>query len=601
FVDGTTVDATPRPRGIVALGALYWVYAAFGLALYLVGMVVLLAQPNLRNLLFAAMAWSQAGNLLFIAVGSALDFNLPAGLPGWDLQARTAFDFVTGAAAVHAAVLHPTRLPHARGVALLGWAASAVLWLAVERHLLPGWWATQFTALALGVAVIILLGRSYRLAPHPFAVLARRLVALSVGALLALTVAVGASAGQPALQRDIAQNGSVLWTMLSAGLLLLVPFLARSQQLLREFALLAAISAVATSLDLLFVAVFSLGQFASLTLSLFIALGVYAGTRQWLLDRLIGGRVLTTGRMFEQLYRIARDVEAQPHNVPAQLGRLLRELFDPLEVSVVDTSTARTCIVAHGSTLRVPVPDLTSGRHDPQLPSALAVEIRYAQRGRRLFTPEDARLTDRVLEQLRRAIAFDQAVEQGRSEERARLAQDLHDDIGARLLTLMYKAPTPEMEDYVRHTLQDLKTLTRGLAAPSHRLSHAAPEWKADLTQRLAAAHIDLQWSLSYDEDLLLTVVQWSALTRVLRELVSNAIAHAQATRVTVDFALHDDQLDLTVSDDGIGRTPRQWAHGLGLGGVRKRVKQLGGEVEWIELQPHGIACKVCIRGLSQQ
>ena len=71
-------------------------------------------------------------------------------------------------------------------------------------------------------------------------------------------------------------------------------------------------------------------------------------------------------------------------------------------------------------------------------------------------------------------MAFDQAVEHGRSEERVRIAQDLHDDIGARLLTLMYKAQTPEMEDYVRHTLQDLKTLTRGLAAPNHRLSHAA-------------------------------------------------------------------------------------------------------------------------------
>ena len=29
-------------------------------------------------------------------------------------------------------------------------------------------------------------------------------------------------------------------------------------------------------------------------------------------------------------------------------------------------------------------------------------------------------------------------------------------------------------------------------------------EWKADLTQRLALAHIELDWSLAYDEDLLL-------------------------------------------------------------------------------------------------
>jgi len=227
------------------------------------------------------------------------------------------------------------------------------------------------------------------------------------------------------------------------------------------------------------------------------------------------------------------------------------------------------------------------------------IMIRFAHRGRRLFTDDDARLTDRIVEQLRRAVAFDKAVEQGRSEERLRLAQDLHDDIGARLLTLMYKAQSPEMEEYVRHTLKDLKTLTRGLAAPSHRLSHAAAEWKTDLSQRLMAAQVDLDWDFSFDRDIVLSVVQWSALTRVLRELISNAIAHANAQRVQVDFHLEADRLDLVVTDDGVGRNPREWSHGLGLGGVRKRVKQLGGEVEWGEAAPSGIRCRVCIRALS--
>ena len=92
---------------------------------------------------------------------------------------------------------------------------------------------------------------------------------------------------------------------------------------------------------------------------------------------------------------------------------------------------------------------------------------------------------------------------------------------------------------------------------------------------------------------------QWSALTRVLRELVSNTIAHAQAVRVEIDFHLEDDRLDLTVTDDGRGRNPQAWSHGLGLGGVRKRVKQLGGAVEWREMSPKGIGCRVIIRELS--
>src|SRR5882724_1394139 len=313
---------------------------------------------------------------------------------------------------------------------------------------------------------------------------------------------------------------------------------------MREFSLLAAISTVATSLDLLFLAVFSMGQFASVTLALFVSLGIYSGARQWLLNQLRSSSVLTTERMFENLYRVAREVEARPDLSSTLLTKLLRELFEPLETGVIDKHSPATRVLRDGSTMLVPVPQLTS--HDAD--TSQSILIRFGHRGRRLFTSEDARLTDRVVEQLRHAVAYDRAVEQGRSEERSRLAQDLHDDIGARLLTLMYKAQSPEMEDYVRHTLQDLKTLTRGLAASSHLLSHASAEWKADITQRLEAAHCELDWTFDFDPDINLSVVQWSALTRMLRELVSNVIAHSKASRVDLELLLENDRLDLTLT-----------------------------------------------------
>ena len=87
-----------------------------------------------------------------------------------------------------------------------------------------------------------------------------------------------------------------------------------------------------------------------------------------------------------------------------------------------------------------------------------------------------------------------------------------------------------------------------------------------------------------------------------LRELVSNAISHAHAEHITVTLILAEDMLTLRVSDDGRGREPEQWAHGLGLGGVRKRVKQLNGEVRWFERDPAGICAEVWVpsfKGLS--
>ncbi len=595
--DGTLVEVRPRPRGLSSLPPTLWLFAALGLALYLLGAIVLLSRPSARNLLYAVMAGCQAGNLLLLAASAVLGLGSPAPFAQLEMPLGMAFDLVTAAAMVNAACLHPRRLPGSGWIALLAWAvagASITLFQAGLLH--PAWWVTQAAAAGLGFIAIGLLSWSHHVEAHPFAVLLRRFGIVTVAIWILLTAALGAAHRLPAMVNDAAYLGTAIWYLFVGALLLLVPFLARSRNFMREFALMAAVSTVATSLDLLFVALFSLGQFASLALSLFVSIGVYVGVRQWIINQLVGVNMLTTERMFEQLYRIAREVETQPERAPLLLSQLLNNLFDPLEVTVVERRTARTRVARDGASLLVPAPTLSADEADT---SSAAVLVRLAQRGRRVFTAEDARLTDRIVEQIERAARFDHAVEQGRNEERQRLAQDLHDDIGARLLTLMYKATSPEMEDYIRHTLKDLKTLTRGLAASNHRLSHAAAEWKSDLTRRLGAAQVELKWTFGFDDDVLLTVVPWSALTRVLRELVSNVIAHAQARHLEINFSLEKGRIELTVTDDGIGHEPRTWLHGLGLGGVRKRVKQLGGTIEWREVAPHGISCRVVVHNVS--
>jgi signal transduction histidine kinase len=589
FEGGARARAPAQARGLAGLGVLLWPLAGLGLLLYLFAVVVALARPHARNLLFALMALCQTGNLLIIAIETTRGLGLPVGAAALDFSVRLALDACTGAAMVHVFALHPKRLPRAGSMAAATWAVVALVVLLIDRELLaPAWWWAQGLCLTLGLVALGLIRHSYRAEPNPFAVVMQRLGLVTLATLVLTSAAVATSARLPVVAHGVAVGASVTWYLFLASLMLLTPFLARSRQVLREFALLAGVSTVAASIDLLFVTVFSLGAFTSLAVAVFVALALYAGARQFALQMMLGRNLLTTERTFELLYRAARDVQAQPQRYPQRLAQLLRELFEPLELQRVDRVPVQSRVVGGGSALVVPV----RGQDDTQS-AAAAVRLRFAQGGQRLFTRDDARLADRVVEQLRRAMAYDQAVERGRHEERQRLAQDLHDDIGARLLTLMYQAQSTEMEDYIRHTLQDLKTLTRGLAASDHRLSHAAAEWKTDLTQRLSAAQAQLGWHFSCDQDRPLTVVQWSALTRVLRELVSNALFHGHATRVEVVLQLEGPRLSLSVADDGQGRSPSAWSHGLGLGGVRKRVKVLGGHVTWRENQPSGIVCEV--------
>lgn len=578
FADGTVVRPAPAPRGLAGLGLIFWFLGLLALLLYLTGCVAALVRPQVPVLLFALMAGCQAASLLLVAVASLPGPGVPGLLLRWDLPARMALDLATATAAVHLSLLHPYRRPWANRLAGLAWVAGACLMMPMLAGTLPGaWWWIQGALLLYGVLAIVVL-----------AFLLRSFASLAAGSLGLLTAAIALAARPPGLSADIAWLGALLGTLLLGGLLPLAPLLARTQQLIREFALLAGVSTLAISLDLAFIAAFPAADRPALAaLSLSAALGLYAGLRQWMVNQLAGVHALTPERLLEQLYRVTREVHRRPEQLSEQLQQLLRLLFEPLEVRLGAQPLSGACAADSGATLLVPLPEHGGGTQ--------TVALRFAHQGRLMFTPQDARLAERVIEQVQHALDHHRAVEQGRREERLRLAQDLHDDIGARLLTLMYQAPSPEIENYVRRTLQDLKTITRGMAADSHRLSHAVPEWKSDIAQRLAAAGCELGWRFTVDADIELGVVQWSALTRVLRELVSNAITHAGATRVDVLARYEAGRLTLQVCDNGCGRDPQRWSHGLGLVGVRKRIKQLGGEVHWAARAPAGIECRVVV------
>jgi hypothetical protein len=195
---------------------------------------------------------------------------------------RVLLDAVTGAA-VQAAAMHPVRMPGRRWVAAIAWGAT-LFWLLAFRGQLAKR-GGQSLLIGDGLACIALLTWVHRRSPHPFAIVVRRFAMVTLATLVLLTVAVSLMPMLPPEVQPVATVGPVIWSVFFASIILLVPFISRSQNVMREFAMLAGISTVATSVDLLFVAVFSFSQFTSLTLSLFLALGAYAALRQWLVGR----------------------------------------------------------------------------------------------------------------------------------------------------------------------------------------------------------------------------------------------------------------------------------------------------------------------------
>lgn len=169
--------------------------------------------------------------------------------------------------------------------------------------------------------------------------------------------------------------------------------------------------------------------------------------------------------------------------------------------------------------------------------------------------------------------------EQAVSEERERIYRDLHDDVGAKLLSLVYRAATPQDADLARSALQDLRDVVSRTGAESFELDAVVADWRAECEKRLSEAGIRLDWRrIGEQGDLRLTQPQALNLGRILREAVSNVIRHAGATLVRVELAHADRDLSLTIGDDGRGcADPGNGRAGRGLRNIEMRAARLGG------------------------
>src|SRR5690606_33523869 len=153
-----------------------------------------------------------------------------------------------------------------------------------------------------------------------------------------------------------------------------------SRQILREFSLLAASSTVAASLDLLFVAVFSLGQLTSMTLSIFLAFGSYMLVRGWLSSRLAAREPISMERLFERLYRLARELGLRPERTDDALSSLFRQMFDPMSNTITAGRVKGAEVRGNGSVLLIGLPHGAplAATHDRTL------VLKHAQKGTRL-------------------------------------------------------------------------------------------------------------------------------------------------------------------------------------------------------------------------
>lgn len=172
---------------------------------------------------------------------------------------------------------------------------------------------------------------------------------------------------------------------------------------------------------------------------------------------------------------------------------------------------------------------------------------------------------------------------QGVLSERQRIYQNLHDDLGAKLLDLVYGAESPAQADRAREALQILRDVVSQSSREPGPLSATLDAVRAEAMQRLAALNILLDWQQAQDlPDPLLAQAQVLHLARLMREAISNALRHSgtQALRVRVSHLV--DELVLDITDFGHFEAA-QVGQGQGSQNMRQHAAGLGGAVRWDE------------------
>jgi len=198
------------------------------------------------------------------------------------------------------------------------------------------------------------------------------------------------------------------------------------------------------------------------------------------------------------------------------------------------------------------------------------------------------------IEQSRRDLAeLTEHINKIKEQERTKIARELHDDLGGNLTAI--KLGLSAITNQLNQNQNNLKEHTLGLQAivdktfeTVHRISGNlrpnildlgivdAIEWQSKEFQKQLA--IPCLFTCNQSE-ISIETDQAMALFRICQEALSNIAKYAKATKVSVDLIASPNEVEMTISDDGIGIKPNDKLKidSFGLRGMQERAIALHG------------------------
>ncbi len=185
-------------------------------------------------------------------------------------------------------------------------------------------------------------------------------------------------------------------------------------------------------------------------------------------------------------------------------------------------------------------------------------------------------------------------VEEGRTQEKKRISEELHDGILGRLfgtrlsLDSLNMAQTDEAIKTRSNYINELKTIETEIRKISHDLNtdFVAGSSFMDIVRTLVENQTkayQLEYALEEDDS-----IDWEILPnktkihiyRMLQETMQNIYKHANASQIKISFKLKNDVILVRIEDDGSGFNINKAKRGIGLKNIDSRVGEIGGKAE---------------------
>jgi signal transduction histidine kinase len=580
FSDGSRVARVLQPRGLASLGSYFWVPLLSGLFTYSLGCALLLVARR------EPVVWVYFGAITSYAITAfsrAWYGDRQWGLATW-MWELCSFATRTGAIGILAlGVVFVWNIPRPLG-------SQRTPWL-----------------IAAGMATVCLLDLARIIEPRSITYHWPLIVYLSI--LLSIGFLNWKKGGM-----DLPEQAAARWFLLLTGICLAViavklvglvfgyvlphygqiitaitvlPYLAASAFLVKGqifkletwwwriwFWLFGGVLVIL--LDFLLVGLLGASQSTGLAVALALSGWLYFPLRQWVLGKLSLRSRLHLEDHVASLLELsalrAGSLEAGKH-----WQAILDRVFEPQSITAHAQPRSEPAISAQG--VQLLLPDL----------AGQMLQLTAAGRGTRLFNTDDLHFAQTLTRLAEHASQFERTYHEGAAQERKRIAADLHDDIGGKLLHLANQSGSDGQ--YARNALEDLRTLTRGLSGQTRTLENLFADLQYQLAQRADRQSVAFDWQcdLGGAAQEGVGARQATVLASICSELLRNALQHGSVSNVQFRFFIREGSFHMACTSDGEHTNPQQWTAGLGTTSIKRRVHDLQGQCSWAGQSTGGI------------